>query len=160
MGAYFGQNKLLRIGITNGIGLDTSDADITPADMQNGKIGYANGKKVIGTGKCFEFANYGTATFDLIFDEHGNDRYGIMMKIPSITNTLFISSIPNSDIVVQEVFNITEIEENKAVKVGTNFTTNGDIFVFHSQGYIFIYCDDIQNTKSELNYFIGKDVYV
>lgn len=160
MSLYFGNKKIGNIGITNGIGLDTSDADMTPADGQNGKIYYANGKRYVGTGKCFEFANYGTATFDLIFDEHGNDRYGITLQTPSVTNIIFISSIPNSDIVVQEIFNITEIEENKALKVGTNLTTNGDIFAFHSQGHIFIYCEDVQNIKSEFNYFIGKDRYV
>lgn len=156
----YGDKRIKAIGVTNGIGLDTSDADITPADMQNGKIGYANGEKVIGTGKCFEFASYGAENFDLIFDEQDNDRYGIMMKLPSITNTLFISSTPNSDVVVQEIFRINEIEENKAVKIGTNITTNGEFFVFHTQGYIFIYCTDVQNAESKLNYFIGKDIYI
>lgn len=157
MPLYFGGKKIGSIGVTNGIGLDTSDADITSPDMQNGKIGYANGKRVVGTGKCFEFARYGTATFDLIWDENGNEKYGIILKQKSVGNTIFISSMPNSDIVVQEVFRITETEENKAVKIGTNITTNGELFAFRSQEFMFIYCTNVLNTRSEINYFLGKD---
>ena len=34
----------------------TYDADITPENMQRGMTAYAQGKKIVGTGKCFEFA--------------------------------------------------------------------------------------------------------
>lgn len=135
-------------------------ATITPENMQRGMTAVVKGELVEGTGKCFEFARYGKGTFDLIFDENGNDKYGIIVKQKAVANTLFISSLPNSDVVIQEKFNIKETEENKAVKIGLNVTTNGEIFAFHSQGFIFIYCDDVNNTRSELNYFIGKDIYV
>lgn len=160
MGLYYGGKTYKKVGVTNGIGLDTSDADMTPADGQNGKIYYANGKRYVGTGRCFEFARYGKGTFDLICDENGNDRYGIILNQQTVANTIFISSLPNSDIVVQEKFNIIETEENKAVKIGVNVTTNGEIYAFYTQGLIFIYCTDVDNTRSKINYFIGKDRYV
>ena len=39
--------------------ISTSDADIVASDLQAGKICYARGTKVTGTGKSFEFASYG-----------------------------------------------------------------------------------------------------
>lgn len=39
--------------------MDTNDATLTAPDMQVGITAYAKGKKIIGTGKAFEFATYG-----------------------------------------------------------------------------------------------------
>lgn len=40
--------------------VSTNDADVIASDLQAGKTCYARGKKITGTGKSFEFAQYGT----------------------------------------------------------------------------------------------------
>lgn len=40
--------------------LSTNDATLKASDMQAGVTAYAKGQKVVGTGKCFEFAMYGS----------------------------------------------------------------------------------------------------
>lgn len=39
---------------------DTQDATMVASDLQAGVTCYAKGQKITGTGKCFEFANYGS----------------------------------------------------------------------------------------------------
>ena len=39
--------------------LSSNDCDMIASDLQAGKTAVARGKKITGTGKCFEFANYG-----------------------------------------------------------------------------------------------------
>lgn len=39
--------------------MNTNDCDMVASDLQAGKTAVARGKKITGTGKCFEFASYG-----------------------------------------------------------------------------------------------------
>ena len=39
--------------------MNTNDATLIPSDLQAGVTAYAKGRKVTGTGKSFEFAQYG-----------------------------------------------------------------------------------------------------
>lgn len=39
--------------------MDTNSATVQPSDLQAGITCFARGQKVTGTGRCFEFANYG-----------------------------------------------------------------------------------------------------
>lgn len=61
--------------------MDTNSATMVPSDLQAGVTAFAKGKKVTGTGRCFEFATYGKfKTNSVIF-------------IPSIINTIEIASL-------------------------------------------------------------------
>jgi hypothetical protein len=42
--------------------IDTNSATVQPSDLQAGVTCFARGQKVTGTGKSFEFANYGQYT--------------------------------------------------------------------------------------------------
>ena len=146
----YGDKRFKGIGITNGIGLDTSDADITPVDMQNGRIAYANGEKVVGTGKCFEFARYGKKFFDVIFDEQGNEVYGCIFEDFNVANVLFFSTAVGNDILSQEKYVIRETTQNKAFKVGTNQTTGGNIYVVFLGNDLIIYSTHTENTETKI----------
>jgi len=155
----YGDKRFKGIGVTNGIGLDTSDADITPADMQNGRMGYANGQKVIGTGKCFEKAGYGQRKIKLITDENGNKKYGISILTKTIPNIIFVSSTNIGDIVLQENF-VFSLIENERQKIGVDYITSGEISAYHNGSFLNIYFENIENTETKLMYFYGKDNYI
>lgn len=59
----------------------TNDCDMIASDLQAGKTAVARGQKITGTGKSFEFAMY------------GNWMTNLPVVIPSIINTIQISSI-------------------------------------------------------------------
>lgn len=135
----------------------TYDADITPENMQRGMSAYAQGKKVIGTGKCFAFVVYGQEIVYPIFDEEGNERYGLLIEQSCDTNVIFISSTTDSDAITQDVFIPKEVQEGKAVRIGENKATHSDIFAFQIDGALIIYGTDFSNANTRINYFIGKD---
>lgn len=59
---------------------DTQDATMVASDLQAGVTCYAKGQKVVGTGKSFEFANYGSL------------RTNLSRFVPSDINVIEISS--------------------------------------------------------------------
>lgn len=153
----YGGKKFKGIGITNGIGLDTSDADITPPDMQKGKTAYVNGKKIIGTGKAFSFAEYGRAFLDIVIDENGNEKFGFQVETKSDANVVFFSTTANGDILTQNKIFLTYKTENKAEQVGVNISTQGGVYFLKQDNYINIYIEDVQNSDTFINYFVAKD---
>ena len=156
MPLYFGGKRISSIGITNGIGLDTSDADMTPADGQNGKIYYANGKRYVGTGRCFEFAQYGIKITQLIQDENGNDKYGVKIELDKVPNLILISSTDSGDTIIQTK-HLVNLSEGTSVLIGQNITANGEMFALYNTNYLFIYFSEIENKKTKLRFFVGKD---
>lgn len=136
----------------------TYDADIISADMQRGRIGYAQGKKVIGTGRCFEFAEYGRLTLENIQDENGNDRYGFIIETEFDNNVLFFSSTSDGDMLSQNVYFIPETDNN--IIVGTNRSTLSDICMIRQDSYVFVYLSSIEEIDTQINYFIAKDNHI
>lgn len=61
--------------------MDTNSATVQPYDMQAGVTCFARGKKITGTGKCFEFANYGVS------------RTNVSEYIPTSINIVEITSL-------------------------------------------------------------------
>ena len=61
--------------------MDTNSATVQASDMQAGVTCFARGQKVVGTGKCFEFANYGVS------------RTNVSEYIPTSINVVEITSL-------------------------------------------------------------------
>ena len=80
MKMYLGDTPIKLMNIKH-YELDTNDATMVASDLQSGVTCYAKGKKVIGTGKSFEFAHYGG------FETNS------MNYIPSIINVIEIASV-------------------------------------------------------------------
>lgn len=133
------------------------DADLTPEDMQKGMKGWSKGKLVVGTGKAFEFASYGKQQVDLIYDEEGNDKYGFIIEGGDKSNLIFLSSTSDGDSIQQDEFMLSGLEENTAFKIGANATTKGDVIVFFSKGFMFVYFSNTPNLNTQITYFTGKD---
>lgn len=131
--------------------------DITPEDMQSGRTAVSKGKIVTGTGRAFEFALYGQYDVDTIFDENGNEVYGVMIQIDYGCNVVFISSNSNGDVISQDSFIFTIPDDGGSIKIATNRTSSGSIYAFYLNGYLFVYSSALMNQKTSINYFVGKD---
>lgn len=133
------------------------DADITPENMQRGMSAYARGKKLIGTGKCFEYASYGRQALDLIFDEVGNDKYGFIIEGGGKSNLIFLTTTSDGDSINQDTYKLNNMEDNVACRIGFNRTSKGEIRAFCLEGFLFIYFSDIPDLNTQITYFTGKD---
>ena len=130
--------------------------DIKPEDMQSGSTAVSKGKIVVGTGRAFEFASYGREFVDIVLDENGNERFGIVIPEPLRSNLLFLSSTSDGDCIVQEKY-LIDSDEELVIKVGTNRDTLSDIRVYYADGYLCIYSMELANSNTRFNYFEGKD---
>lgn len=133
----------------------TYDADITPENMQNGMTAYARGEKVIGTGKCFEFAHYGRLAVSKVTDENGNEKYGGKIFAGNGANLLFISPYSGDNLTLKTIF--ISPEENVAVKIGDNKTTGGSLYAYRKGDKVCVYSTETNDKKSQFYYFVGKD---
>jgi hypothetical protein len=129
----------------------------TPEEMQRGTTAIVKGKIVEGTGKCFAFVVYGQESVYPIFDEQGNERYGLLIEQSCNINMFFISSTTDSDAITQDVYIIKDIQEGEAVRIGENKSTHTGIFAFQIEGALIIYGIDISNANTSINYFVGRD---
>ena len=129
----------------------TYDADITPENMQRGMTAYAQGKKIVGTGKCFEFAEYGLYRAKKL----SNGYYGFSFQFDKSANTFFVAPTGTGDIVVQKV-HLVELED-EPIKIGENLTTSGELLVAYSDGKLKVYLTEINETNTSLRAFVGKD---
>lgn len=131
----------------------------TPENMQAGTTAIVDGELVEGTGKAFEFAVYGQGEVYPVPDTNGNDRYGITIPVNGEYNVLFVSTKSDGDIVSQDTILFEEVK-NRIVNIGVNRTVSCEIYASYEQGLLFIYAPTWDNTKTSINYFIGKDRYV
>lgn len=126
--------------------LNTNGATCEPSAVQTGLTYYANGKKEVGTGKSFEFAQYGTMATN------------IPQFIPSLINVV---EIAGRDYPIRSLIDLTQIVE-------VDFTTEPTIGIVvidnieypitvKIEGYILTFnCEK----KVSLNFFYGKDNYI
>ena len=156
MALCIGNKKLSGLTVTNEIGLDTYDADITPENMQHDTVAYAKGERVIGTGRCFEKAGYGQGTVLPLTDMDGNERMGLSIFTRIKPNILFLASTGNGDIVCQTM-SILELSENEATEIGFNHTATGNVNAYHDGSFLHIFFENIEDTETRLLYFYGKD---
>lgn len=144
--------KVKRVGVL--LEPSTYDADITPVDMQHDKTAYVKGEKIVGTGKCFEYAEYGYSRVKEVKDQSGNVKYGLKIMTDKEINVLIISSMANGDYVAQTTFLLSKGETNQ---IGENLTAGGNIYAYSDGESFIIYFEKILSTKTKLLYFLGKD---
>ena len=129
------------------------DADLTPVDMQHGRTAYVQGKKITGTGKCFEHAEYGYSRVSEVEDENGDVKYGLNITINPESNILILSPMLGGDVIVQTNFFLDE----GVTKVGENITAGGNVYAYYNGKHIVVYLESISSAKTKLLYFLGKD---
>lgn len=125
---------------------DTQDATMVASDLQAGVTCYAKGQKVTGTGKSFEFANYGRCETNLID------------FVPSAINVIHIGSIDypvrmTVALNVMKTLDFTNAQQVAEVLIGE---TMYPITVSVQDGILDIACEK----TITIQIFYGKDNYV
>lgn len=125
---------------------DTQDATVVPSDLQAGVTCYAKGQKVVGTGKSFEFANYGGLKTNL-------SRF-----VPNDINVIEISSTEYPVKMSLELYAMRDVNFSTPQQVGTVVIDNVEYALTVSvvSHILKIVCDK----TFYLQVFYGKDLYV
>lgn len=125
---------------------DTMDATMVASDMQAGVTAYANGQKITGTGKSFEFACCGKL-------ETNSPQY-----IPNNVNIVEIASVDNPIQLTVMLNEMKEVDFTNTQNIASAIV-NGvsyPLMVQASDNFLTISCDK----TISLQVFYGKDNYV
>ena len=144
MKMYLGNTPIKSLNIKH-YEMDTNSATMVPSDLQAGVTAFAKGKKVTGTGKSFEFANYGLMPTNLA-------RY-----VPSDINIIEISSLTNPIKLSLALTQMKDIDFTTEQKIATVVidSVEHEIKVVCSSNFLEIICDQ----TFDLEVFYGKDNY-
>ena len=154
MAIYFQGKKISRMGALTEP--STYDAQTPPTDVQLGAVYYAQGERRVGTGKAFEFAEYGSKVMSKVTDSNGIERYGMAFKYDNTTNVVFIAPSKSGDIVLQDKFLVT-IEGNEEIKIANNYTAGGELRAYYDDERLIVYLTEHTSKTTILRYFVGKD---
>ena len=126
--------------------VNSNDATMVASDLQSGVSAYAKGKKIIGTGKAFEFAMYGTWMTNL------------PTPIPTTINVIQIGSVDYPIKTIVPIHNTTMLDFTNSQTIaevvidGTPYS----LIVSVQNGMLAIYCEH----TIEIQLFYGKDRYI
>lgn len=124
---------------------DTQDATMVASDLQSGVTCYAKGQKVTGTGKSFEFAQYGKTYLNF------------PIVVPSNINVFEVASTDYPIKMLFSINNIKNIDFSSKKDVAKVIIDNEEymISLLVSGNIMTIYCDK----SVSLEVFYGKDNY-
>lgn len=157
MSLFLGGKKYKGVTLTGDRALETyAENPPPPEDVQNGRVYFANGKRYVGTGKCFETAIYGRLSVKKNVEINGEKKYGAEIIVANGVNLIFITPY-EGDLLLQKTIFVELLTEGEPVIIGVNKTTNDNIYAVYKNDRLYIYCGSIENTNSKFTYFIGKD---
>lgn len=126
--------------------VSTNDATMVASDLQAGVTAYARGQKITGTGKSFEFADYGGFNTNLpIIIDNTINVIEITSTIYPIKSTIPLSDMKNTDFSVSQTIGVVIID-----------SVEYPVIVSISNGMLTLSCDKTVT----LEVFYGKDNYV
>ena len=125
--------------------IDTNNCTMIPSDLQAGVTCFARGQKVTGTGKSFEFANYGQLTTN-------SSRY-----VPTNINVIQVTSIEYPIKLNMDFETIKGSDFANEQVIATVITDDGeyDLVATIQSNIMRITCDK----TFRLQIFYGKDNY-
>lgn len=126
--------------------VSTNDCTAIPSDLQSGVTCVSKGKKITGTGKSFEFANYGHI-------ETNTSRY-----IPANINFIEVASIEYPIKSNIDLNLVKDVDFSNGQLIGKVIIDNNeyDLVVTVQSNVMRITCDE----TIRLQIFYGKDNYV
>lgn len=134
------------------------DAHTPPTDVQLGAVYYAQGERRVGTGKAFEYAEYGSRLVKAITDSEGNVYYGITFDYDEQTNLVFIAPSVTGDVVLQQTY-LLSMSKGEILKIGKS-QTGGDLNIKCENNRLIVYIADFSKKRTILRYFVGKDNHI
>lgn len=126
--------------------MDTNSCDMIASDLQAGKTAVARGKKITGTGKSFEFANYGRVDTNVgLFAPTLINVTEIACLDYPIRASMALNTMKNVDFSITQTIGYVVIDN---IEYPITAQVVGVILTFTCEKTI------------ELQYFCGKDNYV
>lgn len=125
--------------------ISTSDCDMIASDLQAGKTAVARGKKIVGTGKSFEFASYGTTYTNL------------PIPVGNVINIIELSSTIYPVIIKSKLVDINNLDFSVPQIIGTVTVNETDYSVSAvvENNFLTISCEK----SISLEVFYGRDNY-
>ena len=127
--------------------ISTNDCDMIASDLQAGKTAVARGKKIVGTGKSFEFAFYGQI-------ESNDEQF-----IPSESiNVIQVSSLAYPIKLIVALNDMSNIDFSVGQIIGNIVVDSIDypLTVISHNNTLIVNCD----LTIPLEVFYGKDNYI